>query len=124
MIPLKQSVENVETFQRGEYALSVYPTMHAGKVYMESSRVVLIESVNIIGDIQKYILPGQRFSCRPHHLAMIHKIPKQEQRVAGESFHSVLFYENPDEAGRAMGLHFRLGSVYSSGSQDQQQDGS
>lgn len=120
MIPL-QRFDDVSTFEREEYALAVYPTMYLGKVYLTACRVVLVDVVNILGDIQRYVLPGQRSSCKPHHLSSIHKISNQER--AESCFREVLFYENLDEAGRALGVVFRTASAYSSGSSQEDSSG-
>jgi hypothetical protein len=82
--------EGEEEMKRDDYALITLPMMKDGAVYPEACIVVLVERVNMVGIPQKYLLPGEPFSVRPHHLATVSPIANQKRAaewfMSGEKF--------------------------------------
>lgn len=87
----------MNSYRRGDYSLIRMPIMREGAVYPEACIVVLVEKVNMVGIVQKYYLPQEPFSVRPHHLATM--LPIDDQKKADQWFRSgAKFMRNLEEA--------------------------
>ena len=112
-----QSGIQMNSYKRADYALIRLPLMKDGTVYPEACIVVLVEKVNMVGIVQKYYLPQEPFSVRPHHLATM--LPVIDQQKADQWFRSgARFLPSMSEA-RSLGLvdsSLSSGAASSSGS--------